>query len=68
MENYNNTYKDQNYCLNNKIELQISDKTPGQISQKQYKVKACSKKGRSTAIDKAVGIFYSQLDNAKRVS
>ena len=67
LENYNNTYKDQNYCLNNKIELQVFDKVSGQISPKQYKVKACSKQGRSTAIDKAVEIFYSQLDNVKRV-
>ena len=67
LKNYNTTYKNQNYCLSNKIELQVSDKTSGQISPKQYKVKACSRQGRSAAIDKAVEIFYSQLHNAKRV-
>lgn len=67
LKNYDTTYKDQNYCLSNKIELQISDKTSGQIYPKQYEVKACSRQGRSIAIDKAIEIFYSQLDNAKRV-
>lgn len=67
LQNYNNTYENQNYCLNNIIELQVSDNTSGQIYPKQYKVKACSKQGRLVAIDKATEIFYSQLDSAKRV-
>ncbi|WP_150468218.1 LPP20 family lipoprotein [Francisella sp. SYW-9] len=67
LQSYDSVYKNQNYCLNNKIELQVFDKTSGQIYPKQYSVKACSKQGRSVAIDKAVQIFYSQLENAKRV-
>ncbi|QIW10238.1 LPP20 family lipoprotein [Francisella sp. LA112445] len=65
--NYNSTYINKNYCINNKVELQISDENSGQIYPKQYKIEACSKQGRSVAIDKAVQIFYSQLENAKRV-
>ncbi|MED7788542.1 LPP20 family lipoprotein [Francisella sp. 19X1-34] len=67
LENYNSSYKDKNYCLDNKIELQVTDKTSGQIYPKQYNVKVCSKQGRSVAIDKATQIFYSQLENTKRV-
>lgn len=67
LKDYDNSNINNEYCLNSLIELQVRDNISGDLSPKQYIIKACSQKGRLSAIDKAVEIFYSQLNNAESI-
>lgn len=67
LKDYNNEIKNNKYCLNTQVELQATDDLSRQLSPKIYKIKSCSDKGRSAAIDNAVEIFYSQLNNAESI-
>ncbi|AIT10339.1 hypothetical protein LO80_09230 [Candidatus Francisella endociliophora] len=67
LKDYNNLNKDDKYCIDTKVELQATDNISGELSPKSYTIKACSKQGRISAIDKAVEIFYSQLNNAESI-
>ncbi|APC91892.1 hypothetical protein BBG19_1160 [Francisella sp. MA067296] len=67
LRDYNNQFNNDKYCLETKVELQALDDSSNQLSPKEYIIKACSKQGRMAAIDKAVEIFYSQLNNAESI-
>ncbi|AEB28477.1 LPP20 family lipoprotein [Francisella hispaniensis] len=67
LKDYDNKFNNNEYCIETKIELQALDDSSNQLSPKQYTIKACSKQGRLTAIDKAVEIFYSQLNDAESI-
>ncbi|MDE4959639.1 hypothetical protein NAI72_11955, partial [Francisella tularensis subsp. holarctica] len=55
------------YCIETKIELPALDDSSNQLSPKQYTINVCSKQGRLAAIDKAVEIFYSQINDAESI-
>ena len=67
LRDYNNKFNDGKYCIETKVELQALDNSANQLSPKEYIIKVCSKQGRLAAIDKAVKIFYSQLNDAESI-
>ncbi|AJI56561.1 LPP20 lipofamily protein [Francisella philomiragia] len=67
LKDYDNRLINNCYCINTTIELQITDNLSSQLAPKQYVVKYCSSKGRESAIDNAIEIFYSQLSNATKI-
>lgn len=67
LKDYDNRLINNCYCINTTIELQITDNLSSQLAPKQYVVKSCSSKGRESAIDNAIEIFYSQLSNATKI-
>ncbi|WP_150465111.1 LPP20 family lipoprotein [Francisella sp. SYW-2] len=67
LKDYDNRLINNRYCINTTIELQITDNLSSQLAPKQYVVKSCSSKGRESAIDNAIEIFYSQLSNATKI-
>ncbi|GAB4223695.1 MAG: LPP20 family lipoprotein [Francisella sp.] len=67
LKDYNYNLNDNKYCIKTKVELQASDNIDNKLSTKIYNIKACSSQGRLTAIDKAVEIFYYQLNNTDSI-
>ncbi|WP_150463841.1 LPP20 family lipoprotein [Francisella sp. XLW-1] len=67
LRDYDNQLVKSQYCINTEIELQITDNLTGQLASKLYTIKSCSDKGRDSAIDNAIEIFYSQLSNATNI-
>ncbi|AVC44565.1 hypothetical protein B4919_07120 [Francisella tularensis subsp. novicida] len=67
LKDYDNKFNSNEYCIETKVELQALDDSTNQLSPKQYTIKVCSKQGRLAAIDKAVEIFYSQLNDAESI-
>ncbi|WP_227806674.1 hypothetical protein [Francisella persica] len=64
---YDNQFNDDEYYLETKVELQALDDSANKLAPKEYIIKTCSKQGRVAAIDKAVEVFYSQLNNAESI-
>ena len=64
---YDHSIKNDQYCIETKVELQASDSISNQLAPKTYIMSACSNKGRLFAIDKASEAFYSQLNNSSSI-
>ena len=49
------------------LKQKLSFNSANKLAPKKYIIKASSKQGRVVTIDKAVEIFYSQLNNAESI-